>query len=261
MKKIAFHILKGGVGKTTISGNIGAYLATKGKTVVIDADLQGNLSSWLFKGKELEFTLVDYLVGRCSLEAVIQPISDNFYLLPTASGDNELKQWAETQLSNDPFAFIALSDALTKANFLYAIFDLSPSISLLERSIIGACNEVVIPLEAEMFSLDGLESFIENLTDIEKKYRTNIKHDILVCNKLNRSLGRQTAIYQQIQTLSNYGYEIYTIPQDARLAECPLYHETIFETQDRQRGEKKLKPNEELKSIPQIKALGDVLCR
>ena len=47
MKSIAFHIQKGGTGKTSCSGSIAAGLARKGhKTILVDCDQQGNASSW-----------------------------------------------------------------------------------------------------------------------------------------------------------------------------------------------------------------------
>ncbi|WP_210378383.1 ParA family protein, partial [Borreliella garinii] len=47
MKKIAFHIQKGGVGKTTLSGNIASYLSKTKKVVLVDCDIQqGSSSTW-----------------------------------------------------------------------------------------------------------------------------------------------------------------------------------------------------------------------
>jgi chromosome partitioning protein len=47
MRSIAFHIQKGGTGKTSCAGNVASGLARQGhKTVLIDCDQQENASSW-----------------------------------------------------------------------------------------------------------------------------------------------------------------------------------------------------------------------
>ena len=46
-KSIAFHLQKGGVGKTSVCGTLACQSALSGhKTLMIDCDPQGNLSSW-----------------------------------------------------------------------------------------------------------------------------------------------------------------------------------------------------------------------
>jgi chromosome partitioning protein len=60
VKSIAFHIEKGGTGKTTMAGNVGYELAHHGKTLMFDADPQASLTSW-FVTDDLEHDLSDVL--------------------------------------------------------------------------------------------------------------------------------------------------------------------------------------------------------
>jgi chromosome partitioning protein len=71
MRKICFHIQKGGVGKTSVAGAVAAGLARRGKrTILVDADPQGNASSW-YCGETVKADLGDVLAGRARLQDAV----------------------------------------------------------------------------------------------------------------------------------------------------------------------------------------------
>lgn len=239
MKKIAFHNQKGGVGKTTISGNVAHYCSRKKKTILIDADPQGNASSWLLRDAP-RYELADALLGDIEArEAIIEV--NGLSLIPTFSINGKLKSYSETKLFQEPFIFQDLCEALGALGYELIIFDLSPGMSQLERAVISACDEAIVPVNAEFFSIDGIETFSNELQKLNKNYRREVKHNKLVCNALNLSFSRHREIYKEFQSLN---YELFTIPQDARLAECQLLHKSIFEYAP------------ESKSIPELERLG-----
>ena len=163
-KTIAFHLQKGGVGKTTISGTLACQSALDGfKTLLIDVDPQGNASSWFLK-KTPKYELADVVQGRCYINDAIVPVDQvkNLYLLPTFGIGGVLKNYSETKLSEEPFVLQDLVNELTK-DFDHIILDLSPGLGRLERSAIIASDEVITPMTPEVFSLDGLEIFIDEL--------------------------------------------------------------------------------------------------
>ena len=85
MKAFAFHLQKGGVGKTTLSVSIAWELAHMGhRTVLVDCDPQGNSSSWLLEGNvSPEYELADVLLQRAEPKAAIIHLSDTLACLPT----------------------------------------------------------------------------------------------------------------------------------------------------------------------------------
>jgi chromosome partitioning protein len=164
MKKLCFHIQKGGVGKTSVSGTVAANLARKGKRVVfVDADPQGNASSW-YCGEVIKWDIADVLARRAAVPEALKNIAPCLDMLPVVAIGGSLKEWSETKLQTNPKAFEFLNAAL---GYEYAIFDCSPSFSQLERAVIAETDEVINPLSPESFSVDGVEIFLAELRKIE----------------------------------------------------------------------------------------------
>ena len=225
MKKVAFHILKGGVGKTTLSGNIAYCSGQSRKTVLIDCDPQGNSSSW-FITESPQYELSDVLKGNVTAREAIINVSGDFYIIPTFGLTGALKQYAESQLNDTPFIFEDLCEELEKLGFIVAIFDLSPGMSRLEKCVLLAQSEVITPLTPEYFSIDGISIFNNELKKINKAYRKNVQHKKIIANNINRSFKRHNVFYDQFKSLD---YELFSIVQDSKLAESQIYNKSIFE--------------------------------
>jgi len=225
MKRIAVAIQKGGTGKTTLAGNLGYALANmEYRTALVDCDPQGNLTSWLCT-EPPKSELADVLSGSVTAESALVQIREDLAILPTFGIDGSLQSLADMALVSKPYIFDDLCKKLERLGFAYVVFDLSPGMSLLEKYVILAADEVITPLTPEFFSLDGIEIFANELQKINRDYRRKVKHTKIVANAVNRSFRRHTAIYDRLAALN---YELFTIGQDSRLAESQLYHETIF---------------------------------
>ena len=143
-KSIAFHLQKGGVGKTSVCGALACQSALSGKrTLMIDCDPQGNLSSWFLK-EAPKYELSDVLQGKCFWKDSVVKVDDidNLYILPTFSIGGSLKNYSETKLNDEPFIIQDLVGELS-SEFERIVLDLSPGLGKLERSAIIACNEVI----------------------------------------------------------------------------------------------------------------------
>jgi chromosome partitioning protein len=153
-KTISFHLQKGGVGKTTISGTLACQSALDGyRTLLIDVDPQGNASSWFLK-EAPHFELADVVQGKCYIQDAIIPIPQiqNMSLLPTFGIGGTLKLYAETKLAEEPFVLQDLVHEVSES-FDRIILDLSPGLGRLERAALISSNEVITPMTPEVFSL------------------------------------------------------------------------------------------------------------
>ena len=212
-KTVAFHLQKGGVGKTTISGTLACQSALSSKkTLIIDCDPQGNVSSWFLQSAP-KFELADVLQGKCFVgDAIVTiPNIDNLYILPTFGIGGTLKIYSETKLAEEPYVLQDLVSEVSK-DFDHVILDLSPGLGMLERAALIASDEVVTPMTSEVFSLDGLEIFIHELQKLRKNMRSAVKHNKIIINSYDTRIKQHRDIYAA--ALESGNYKVYLIPVD-----------------------------------------------
>ncbi|MGI6432521.1 MAG: ParA family protein [Sphaerochaetaceae bacterium] len=212
VKTVSFHLQKGGVGKTTISGTLACQSALDGySTLLVDIDPQGNASSWFFK-EQLKYEIADVLAGHCFFqEAIVEvPKVPNLFLLPTFGIGGSLKQYAETKIGDEPFVIQDLIHEIGPS-FDRIILDLSPGLGKLERSAIIASDEIITPMTPEIFSLDGLEIFIDELDKIRKNLRSTVIHSKVIINGFDGRIKQHKEIFEA----STHGsFNVYKIPVD-----------------------------------------------
>jgi len=211
-KTISFHLQKGGVGKTTISGTLACQSAMDGyKTLLIDVDPQGNASSWFLK-QAPKYELADILQGRCYIEEAIVklPQLDNLYIIPTFGINGNLKNYSETKLAEEPFVIQDTVNELKK-EYPHLILDLSPGLGRLEKAALIASNEVITPMTPEVFSLDGLEIFKDELVKIKKNFRSNVQHTKIIINSYDERIKQHKEI---VQAASGGAFSVFMIPVD-----------------------------------------------
>ena len=212
-KAIAFHLQKGGVGKTTVSGTLACQSALAGHgTLLIDCDPQGNLSSW-FLNDSPSLELADVLQGKCfSKEAILKVKGmEHLYILPTFGIGGTLKNYSETKLSDEPFVIQDLVKELSES-YERIVLDLSPGLGRLERAALIASDEIITPTTPEVFSLDGLEIFIEELAKLKKNYKSPVKHKRIIINSFDERIKQHRDIYSVAE--SSGRFTIFKIPVD-----------------------------------------------
>ena len=211
-KTVSFHLQKGGVGKTTISGTVACESALRGfRTILVDLDPQGNASSWFFTSS-VKYEVADVLKGVCFVDDAIVKINqvENLYLLPSFGIGGELKKYGENTIHTEPYVIKDLVDHLAKS-FDCIILDLSPGLGNLEVSALIASDEIITPMTPEIFSLDGLEIFIEELKKIKTQYTSNLLHKKIIINSYDSRIRQHKKI---MEVALKGDYTIYKIPVD-----------------------------------------------
>lgn len=219
---------KGGVGKTTTAINLGVYLAKMGRSVLlVDLDPQGNATSGLSLDKQsLDSTMYDVLFSRADPPSTMRPTNTTgLTILPA----NAQLAAAEVDLATEPARETKLKSALQNLTHDYILIDCPPALGLLTINALTAAHEVLIPVQAEYYALEGLGQ----LLDIIQRVRTdlNTKLEILgvVVTMFSSRTTLSTQVVQELQ--KHFGDKVLhtVIPRNVRLAEAPSYGKSIAE--------------------------------
>lgn len=199
MKTLAFFNNKGGVGKTTLACNYAAYISSMGKRVaVIDCDPQGNASqllmtdeAWvnLYGDNEVDASRTIYGIfrkfrkGGANIERDFNFIEADRFNVSLLPGDSRLsliedilsESWGQFSAGKEYGALKTLwvrelSKYLKEEGYDYVIFDVSPSLGALNRSILLGVDAFVTPLGSDLFSLHSIDNIDKWIGDIQTKY-------------------------------------------------------------------------------------------
>lgn len=228
MRSIVFFNNKGGVGKTTLACNFASYLAdldedgrAATKVAVIDCDPQGNASQLLLSDEQWEriysedadnvikkevatiVNVFDDIIGGD--KEIVEPESlapcERFGvdLLPGNSSlalieDDLSRSWLDFVVGGKENAGIQtlwarqLTRSLEEKGYEYAVFDISPSLGALNRSILLATDSFVTPFGTDLFSLSSIANIETWLNSVDEDYR-EAYHQVIKTLK-RRSSGR-----------------------------------------------------------------------
>lgn len=229
MKIYAIVNQKGGVGKTTSVVNIGAYLATHGRRVlIVDMDPQSNATSGLgFNKNEVSHSTYDLLLQSARLEDVlIDYDSTGLFLLPA----NPDLAGAEVELVNEMAREYRLKRGLQQAEgrFDYVLIDCPPSLSLLTINALTAARDgVLIPVQCEYLALEGLSQLMQTL-DMVRQYlnaQLAIRGMIMTMYDSRTNLSRQ--VVEEVR--EHFPGKVFRtiVPRNVRLSEAPSYGQPI----------------------------------
>ena len=229
---------KGGVGKTTTTVNLATILAKRGKrTLLIDADPQGNATSGLGVDKDAGMSLYNILIDDTQMEETFQqtPIK-NLILCPS----NMDLAGAEVQLVSMMSREQRLKEKLDKVKeyFDYILIDCPPSLGLVTLNAFTASDSVLIPIQCEYFALEGLGQLL-NTVDLVRKHlnkQFKIEGALLTMYDIRTNLSNQ--VVKEVKKY--FGEKVYknVIPRNVRLSEAPSYGLPITEYDPKSKGAK-----------------------
>lgn len=228
-RTIAVANQKGGVGKTTTVINLGASLAAAEKRVLlVDFDPQANCTSGLGLPKNREgMNAYDVISGNLSIEEAI--VSCGLPFLEVLPGSIALAG-AEVELASAEEREFVLRGVLdtVREKFDYIVIDCPPSLGLLTLNALVAADEVLIPIQAEYFAMEGVTELLRTL----ERVREGLNPDLAVRGVLLTMVDERTNLGKQVsrEVLRFFGEKVYktAIPRNVKLAEAPSFGKPII---------------------------------
>lgn len=225
MKSIAIINQKGGTGKTTTAINLGVALAKRGKKVlIVDLDSQGNLT-YSFGVSPENGTIADVLQARQTLQAVLVE-KEGVYIAPASTALADV----EVSLVNKIGRERLLKDRLKELEgFDYCFIDSAPSLSILTINALNAANEVLIPVQMEILSLQGLALLLNTTNEVREVLNPELK----VCGIIpfmydkRRNLSRE--VLSEIEKSLKDVYIFKTkVRECVKIAEAPSFAKSVL---------------------------------
>jgi len=210
------------------------------KVLVVDADPQGNTTTGYGirseEKKQLELTTYDVIMGQSRPhEAVVKTKFQNVWLMPATQ---ELAE-AEIRLLKFDTKTLQLKKALLqiKEDYDIIIIDTLPSLGVLALNTLAACDAMIIPMQCEPYSLEGVAELFTTIKRIKKTVNKSLQILGIVFTMTDKRLRINREVMKTIRRkLPEDAIFKTEIPREVRIAEAPSHGEPIIYYEPNSRG-------------------------
>jgi chromosome partitioning protein len=238
VRVVAVANQKGGVGKTTTTVSVAAALGRAGHpTLVIDLDPQANASQAL--GIDRSFgspSVYEVLLDGASIADVLLQTNEPNVSCVTSSVDLAGAEVELVGLANREGRLAAAieamdfgeADAPSPGAPEIVLIDCPPSLGLLTVNALVAADELLVPVQAEFYALDGVGQLIRTMELVRTALNPRLQISLVVLTMIGPSTSAQDHIVDQVRAFFGSRLAPTMIPRDPALCEAPILGSTVM---------------------------------
>jgi chromosome partitioning protein len=225
---IAIANQKGGVGKTTSTINLAAYLGKKDKKVlVVDMDPQGNASSGFgLDIHKLNKTIYEVLIEEFSVgECILTTKEKNVSILPS----NVNLAGLEVDLLEIEDKHEQLKKTLNsiRNQYDYILIDCPPNLGILTINALCAADGVIIPLQTEYYALEGITQLIRVIDRVQKSLNPSLVLTGVLLTMFDQRTNLSKMVVDDVRAHFKDRVFETIIPRNVKLSEAPSFGQSI----------------------------------